>query len=61
VQVKLCVYDILGRLIAVIVDSELEPGVHTVKFEADDLPSGVYFYRINAGGFFSVRKMVLMK
>ena len=61
VQVKLCVYDILGRLIAVIVDGELEPGVHTVKFEADDLPSGVYFYRINAGGFFSVRKMVLMK
>ncbi len=59
--VKLYVYDVLGRLVDVIVDGEFEQGVHTVKFEAKDLPSGIYFYRITAGRFFDVKKMVLVK
>ena len=59
--VKLYVYDVLGRFIASVVDEELEAGIHTVKFEAEDLPSGVYFYRIEAGQFLKVRKMVLVK
>jgi len=59
--VKIYVYDILGREISTIVDGEFESGVHRIKFEADDLPSGVYFYRLIAGKFSQTRKMILIK
>ncbi|MBK6911678.1 MAG: T9SS type A sorting domain-containing protein [bacterium] len=55
------VYDLLGREVATLADAPLEAGVHRVAFNGKTLASGVYFYRIEAGDFRSVRKMVLMK
>jgi Secretion system C-terminal sorting domain len=60
-DVKLAVYDILGREIAVLVNRSMSAGSHSINFMADDLPSGVYFYKMEAGGNEQVRKMVLMK
>ncbi|NOS86301.1 MAG: T9SS type A sorting domain-containing protein, partial [Ignavibacteria bacterium] len=59
--VKLAVYDILGREIKILVNSELKSGFHTVDFEASDLPSGIYFYTISTTGFTDTKKMILLK
>jgi len=59
--VCLSVYDISGRLVAELVDGWRDAGVHEAVFDASHLASGLYFYRIEAGDFSSVRKMVLMK
>jgi len=60
-EVKLQVYDVTGRIISTLVSSKQEPGVHVVPFNATGLASGLYFYRIQAGTFSSVRSMILMK
>ncbi len=60
VQVK--VYDMLGREVATLVDKNMNPGKHTVQFDATNLASGVYIYRIMASGeFTAVKKMVLIR
>jgi len=61
VQVKLTVFNIQGRVVAELVNGMREAGVHEAIFDASSLASGLYFYRIEAGDFSSVRKMVLMK
>jgi len=60
-KVKLAVYNSLGQLVREILDDNLEPGSYKVKFNASDLPSGVYIYRLTAGGYAFSRKMVLVK
>ncbi len=60
-QVVVEVYDLTGRLVTTLLNEPLEAGVHTVNFEAADLPSGPYFYRVNALGTSKVRRMILMK
>jgi hypothetical protein len=60
-KVKLAVYNSLGQLVREILDDNLEPGLYKVKFNASDLPSGVYIYRLTAGGYAFSRKMVLVK
>jgi photosystem II stability/assembly factor-like uncharacterized protein len=60
-EVKLVVCDILGREISVLVDERKNAGVHQVTFDASGLPSGVYLYRIHAGGFVSTRRMLVLK
>ncbi|MEN3038881.1 MAG: T9SS type A sorting domain-containing protein, partial [Candidatus Kryptonium sp.] len=60
-KVKLVVYNILGQEVAVLVDGEQEAGRYSVKFDAMSLPSGVYFYRLEAGKFVEVKKMMLVK
>ncbi len=60
-NVKLVVYDVLGREVAVLVNRTMSAGSHDVNFMASDLPSGVYFYKMQAGDSEQVRKMVLMK
>ncbi|CUU04987.1 Por secretion system C-terminal sorting domain-containing protein, partial [Candidatus Thermokryptus mobilis] len=60
-SVKLVVYDILGREVEKLVDKELEPGRYKVNFEGSELSSGVYFYRLEAGKFADVKKMLLVK
>ena len=55
------IYDVLGNEIAKLVDSEKEAGYHSINFYGSDLPSGVYFYRIESGNFISTRKMLLLK
>ncbi len=60
-MVSLVVYDVLGREVARLVQEELRAGTHRVRFDARNLPSGVYFYRIQAGDFHSTHHMTLLK
>lgn len=55
------VFDLSGRKIAVLLDETLSPGEHTVRFDAGDLASGVYIYRLTADGLVFSRKMTLIK
>lgn len=59
--VTLKVYDILGNELKTIVNKVHSPGNYKINFDASGLPSGVYFYRLQAGEFVSSRKMILMK
>jgi len=60
-DVSLKVYDVIGREVRTLVNARQNPGIHSVKFDARKLPSGVYFYRLQAGEFTSTKKMVLAK
>ena len=60
-NVSLKIYDILGREIATMVNGKNQPGEHTITWNASNVPSGVYFYRLTAGDFVQTKKMVLMK
>ncbi len=59
--VSLKIYDMLGREVATLVNEIRTAGYYTVDFNASSLSSGIYFYRINAGDFSSVKKMVIFK
>ena len=59
--ISLKVYNILGEEVENLVNDELSPGNYRFNFDASNLTSGVYFYRINAGSFTEVRKMLLIK
>jgi hypothetical protein len=59
--VKLVVYDILGREVAVLVDGYKHAGNYKVSFNAESLTSGVYFYTLKAGNFVESKKMILLK
>ena len=60
-NVSLVVYDVKGRRVAILTDRHHEPGTYTYSWNAGSLASGVYFYRIQAGQFTKIRKMILMK
>jgi photosystem II stability/assembly factor-like uncharacterized protein len=60
-QVKLAVYDLLGREVAVLVNERKNAGSYEVKFDAGGLASGVYFYRLQAGDFVHTRKLLLLR
>ncbi len=65
-KVSVKVFDILGREIATLLNSNMAAGNHTINFNATNLQSGVYFYRLQAQGnngkdFTSIKKMILMK
>jgi hypothetical protein len=60
-NVKLVVYDILGREVETLIDKELEPGKYKLNFNATDLPSGVYFYTLKTQKFTKTNKMLLIK
>jgi hypothetical protein len=60
-HVRLVVYDILGREVTTLVDEVQTAGYKSVKFDAGHLASGVYFYRLQAGAFTQLRKMLLVK
>jgi hypothetical protein len=60
-DVRLVVYDLLGREVAVLVNERKAPGSYDVRFDATDLASGVYVYRLTAGNFVDSRKMILLK
>ena len=59
--VKLAVYDILGRKVADLLNRKMKAGKYTVNFNAANLASGVYFYRLQAGNHISTKKMMLLK
>ena len=60
-DVKLAVYDILGREVAVLINEKKPAGTYEVSFDATRLASGVYFYRLTAGTFVRTKKMTLIK
>lgn len=59
--VQLMIYDILGNKVATLVDEYKSPGIYNILLEAGGLSSGIYFYKLIAGDFVSVRKMILLK
>ena len=61
VHVSLTVYDVLGRVTAVLVNGEQEPGVYTVPWDAPGLSSGVYFYTIRTENVVETKKMIIVR
>jgi hypothetical protein len=59
--VSLRVFDALGREVATLVNDEFLAGRYSKKWDASGLPSGVYFYRLQAGSFVETRKLLLLK
>ncbi|MBI5021422.1 MAG: T9SS type A sorting domain-containing protein [Ignavibacteriales bacterium] len=55
------IYDALGREVETLVNEMLNPGTYNVKWDASNLPSGVYYYRIHAGKYSETKKLILMK
>jgi hypothetical protein len=60
-HVKLTVYDLLGREVAVLVNESKTPGVYSVTFDAAVLAGGVYLYRLQAGSFMETKTCILLK
>lgn len=60
-HVELTIFDLTGRQIGILIDQSLRAGHHEVVFNAADLPSGMYFARLSAGGEARSRKMILLK
>lgn len=61
VYVELTVYNTLGQKVQTIVNERQKPGIYKVSFYEKNLSSGVYFYKLNAGSFSEIRKMVLVR
>ena len=59
--VKLAVYDMLGKEVGTLVNGDLTPGTYQYTFEAQSLPSGVYFYKLETNGFTETKRMILLK
>ncbi len=59
--VTLKVYDILGREVAVLVNEEKHAGKYSIEFNAGNLASGVYFYKLKAGEYTATKKLILLK
>jgi len=60
-HVNLSVFDVLGREVSMLVNERKDAGVYQVKFDATNLASGVYFYRLQAGDYVATKKLLLMK
>ena len=60
-SVQLKIYDVLGKEIATLVNEVQSPGNYKVDFDASKFSSGLYFYKIEAGNFVQMRKMILLK
>ena len=60
-KVTLKVYDILGREVKSLINTVQAPGKYTITFNAQDLASGVYFYRLNTENFIATKKLLLLK
>ncbi len=59
--VKLQVFDVLGRVVATLLNEKRDAGIYEVPFNAGSLSSGTYFYRLQAGSFVETKKMMLVK
>jgi aminopeptidase N len=60
-DVSLIVYDILGRIVKILVNEKQKPGAYIVRFSSENLPSGIYFYKIISGEFTDSKKMLMIK
>ena len=61
VRVRINIYNSLGELIAEVINKDYEAGYHRVEFSGFIIPSGIYFYRLQADDFIETKKMILMK
>jgi flagellar hook assembly protein FlgD len=59
--VNISIYDINGKLVEELINRNLSAGNHLIDWNAINYPSGIYFYRISAGNFTDVKKMILVK
>ena len=59
--VSIIIYDVLGNEVAKLLDEEKPIGAYSIKFNAEKLSSGIYFYRLQAGDYIETKKMILMK
>jgi hypothetical protein len=55
------VYDILGREVSTLVSGEMQAGNYTRQWNAENMPSGVYFYRLQAGTYSETKKLLLLR
>jgi len=60
-EVRLIIYDILGKEVAELVNERLSPGIYEASFNANNLSSGIYFYRMTSGNFSETKRMALIK
>ncbi len=60
-NVKITVYDVLGRIVTELLNETRDAGIHKIIFDGSRFTSGIYFYRIDAGKFSNVKKMILIK
>ena len=60
-NVELSVYNVLGEKVAVLVNEKQQPGSYSIRFDASNFSSGIYFYRIKAGNFTRIRKMIFIR
>lgn len=60
-KTKLIVYDILGKEVLKLLDAEIPPGEYNVLFNATNIPSGIYYYKLITGHFLGVKKMMVLK
>jgi hypothetical protein len=59
--VNISVYNVLGEKIETLINQNLESGAYEISFSASEYPSGIYYYKIEAGNFISVKKMIILK
>jgi len=60
-NVSLKIFNTLGQEVSTLINQNMESGVHTINFDASQLNSGIYFYRLDAGSYSEVKKMTLLK
>jgi len=59
--VNLKVFNLIGEEVALLLNEEKTAGVHTLTFNSESLPSGVYFYKLQAGSYTQTKKMILLR
>ncbi|WP_337871658.1 T9SS type A sorting domain-containing protein [Ignavibacterium sp.] len=60
-NVEVTIYDILGREIKSLVNDQQQPGSYTIKWDASNVSSGVYFYQLKTKDYINTKKMILLK
>ncbi|MDP2362134.1 MAG: T9SS type A sorting domain-containing protein, partial [Ignavibacteria bacterium] len=59
--ISISVYDVLGNEIAILVNEEKPAGTFELTWNAENLPSGIYFYKLKTGNFIDTKKMILLR
>ena len=61
IDVSIKLFDLQGKIVSILVDEEMAAGEYQIVFDAQSIPSGVYFYRIDAEEFVQTKKLTLLK
>ncbi|MBA4313467.1 MAG: hypothetical protein C0417_12660 [Chlorobiaceae bacterium] len=59
--ISLKIYNVLGQEVATLIEGEKAPGYYEIEWNADNMPTGVYVYKIMAGNFTDVKRMILIR